>query len=257
MADIDFPLSLLDASSFNLGLWGYYEVLPERLQAEWFVRHSWLPLGRLTEKGLPHTAEANIGENFFLVSRTLNKNLKVTLKVTEEYKYSEGVAYTYEKYIMAPGTVQQYMGLRGGLYYRRNLYILDDSDTGLPYELSGTMQSVGLYGGVIVSRTQNLFVKVKNYGLRYNSIGSSMYADLLIVPVNTFTNIPLGTSDKDVAKQALPDFPIGIRLGYKLYQVAPRSKTGKRFGLSAAFEAGYKPYLGLFAYGGLGMTLIK
>ncbi len=266
---MDFSTSILDASSFNVGLWGHYEITDNRLQAEWLVRKSWFVLGRLGNNKLSGNFEINAGVNFFLSSATRQKNnIKIVLKTEYKgtyYNFSKGAYYSIEEvtFIQVPGKVHKNKGVRGGVYSKTNPYIIDYEKVypgGLGNDFEGKMNAAGIYLGGIINRTLNIFIKTDEYGVQYNSISDNFYADILVLPVVSFSpltpNANAGINEESVLKTKLGS-PLGFRIGWKRYQVAPKKLTGKKFGMSGSFEAGIKPYLGLFFNGGISITLVK
>jgi hypothetical protein len=253
---LDFSTAIIDASSFNVGLWGYYEIMESRLQAEWILHKSWFALGRLGNNKLPGNLEINAGANYFLTSATKQKNMKVVLKTKH---YDNGSEITF---ITVPGKVYINKGVRGGVYSKTNPYIIDYEKV-YPNVIGGTdfegkMSTTGIYLGGIINRTTNMFIETKEYGKHYNSVGHNYYADILILPLASFSPLnPFPGLDEEAEIKTNLGRSLGFRIGWKIFQVAPKKMTGKKFGMSANFEAGVKPYLGLFFNGGIGITLFK
>jgi hypothetical protein len=258
-AQIDF-MRMLDASSFNVGLFGYVNVLENKLNIDYLVRKSWFALGRLGNQDLPGNFDLNLGGSFYLTSRKKQKQIKVVL----DAKHYNGVreSTTVTTYIMAPGHVQISLGIRGGLYYKSNLYMYSNDEITPLTDYSGKMTQAGLYLGLVRRVSKNLILDTENYDRSFNSIAGEFYVDALILPVNKFTEYEqiTGTDPIDFTatiKGAFDESPIGFRVGYRAYQIAPKSETGKKFGMSFTFEGGIKPYLGWFLNAGLGITLVK
>ena len=59
----------------------------------------------------------------------------------------------------------------------------------------------------------------------------------------------------DAAKEAIGSLPLGFRIGYSGFQIEKKQWTDKRFGMSYNFETGYRPYIGWYVSGGIGLTL--
>jgi hypothetical protein len=258
-AQVDLNTKIIDATSLNFSLWGYYDILKDKIQLEFLIRKSWLTFARISNQNLPSNLDINSGANLFLKNNTKSKSIKVVL----DSKFYSGVTYdvTEIKYLEVPGSVYTRKGLRGGLYFKQVPYIIDYDDliSGIGYgtDLEGKLNSFGFYLGVINSRSVNLFIQSDQYGKSYSSVGTNLYFDLLIIPVNNFTSSITGNSDNATVQSYWGKNPLGFRLGYKLFQIAPKSKTGRKFGTSGAAEIGYKPYLGWFVNASMGITIVK
>jgi hypothetical protein len=258
-AQIDF-MRMLDASSFNVGLYGYVNILENRLNIDYLLRKSWLTMGRLGNQDLPGNFDLNLGGSFYFSSRKKQKQIKVVLDAKHYNGYNTTTTVT--TFIMAPGHVQISLGLRGGLYYKSNPYVYSDDEITSLTDYSGKMTQAGLYLGIVRRASKNLILKTENYGRSFNSLAGEFYVDALILPVAKFKEyeqIP-GTEPIDLTstvKTAIDESPVGFRIGYRAYQIAPKSETGKKFGMSYTFEAGVKPYLGWFMNAGLGITIVK
>lgn len=259
---------IIDSWSFNIGLWGYHDIIKNKIAIDYNLKKSWLALGKLSNKNYPGNLEVNIGADLFLINRTKNKKLKISLNREykgSHYNYAEGTRTDnyVETSVMIPGKVEINSGFRGGLYYKSNAYeFSDEFDLSVLRRYGGKMTSAGIYGGVMTRRSRNLFIKTEEYGISFNSIGDEFYIDALILPYNKFMdNVTTGdetrVDESEFIKQNIKSSPFGFRVGWKSYQIAKKAKTGKKFGMSFMFEAGLKPYLGPFLNGGLSITLIK
>jgi len=261
LAQLDFN-RMLDASSFNFGLWGYYEVLNSKLFVEANAKKSWFALGKLGNKYFPGNFELNIGANYMLINNTKSKNIKVVLDAKHsENRYTNSTTTTIT-YIKVPAHIFTSTGVRGGMYYKANPYIFDEDNGFLAREYGGKMASTGGYVGLIHKRAKTVVIKDPQFGRSFASVGYDFYFDALILPSNIFMDNYTNDSEVRVDEtKAITDMlgksPFGARFGFKIYQVAKRKYTGKRFGLSASFEAGVKPYLGWFFNGGIGITILK
>lgn len=265
---LDVPLFRIDSYSVNAGLWGYFEPVHEKIGVQFLARKSYLALGRLGYKKFPGNLELEAGGYLVLRNYVKNKQTKVTLK--KEYSgttYSTNVSgdrvgtrTEIETYILVPSDKKKYLMARGGAYFKRfgmsttHISDKDESFAGPDYI---AYNSAGIYAGINLRTITSLFIETDEYGVQFNSIGQDLYADVLILPVNTFTDTETGESASDVIKNATKSFPVGFRAGYKLFQVDKRAKTGKTFGMSATAEVGYKPYAGFTLAAGIGMTFVK
>ncbi|MFC0876731.1 hypothetical protein ACE01N_09055 [Saccharicrinis sp. FJH2] len=263
LIQLDVLQHTLDGMSFNASVWGHYEVLPERVGVQFIGRHSWFALGRLGEAKMPPNAELELGGYFVLRNKIRNKNTKVTLK--KEYSgttYSTNLhgesTYSYtetETFLIIPSDKKKLTMVRGGFYRKSNGNSTDYLETdALPDYFKFT--SAGLYAGFNFRTLTSVFIDTDKYGVQFNSIGRDVYIDLLFLPVNSFHDLD-GNKITETVKQYDKSGPLGFRLGYRLFQIDKRSKTGKMFGLCGTFEAGVKPYLGYFISSGIGITFVK
>lgn len=266
LAQMDFN-SVIDASSFNLGLWGSYNVVNNRILVDFSLRKSWLALGRLGNSNYPGNLELNLGGDLYLTSHTKTRSTKVVLDVKDQgttYKNGDRYQVSEVTYIMVPGTYHSFTGVRGGVYYKSNLYIFDPEKLGVNSydDHGGKMTSAGIYGGIIKRNLHTLVINTDQYGQCSNSLGVDLYADVLILPVNKFMSYGSGGDSAAVDETAfikdhLGKNPFGFRIGLRGYQIAPKADTDKKFGMSYSFEAGLKPYLGIFFNCGIGITIVK
>lgn len=149
--------------------------------------------------------------------------------------------------------------VRGG-FYKKSLgnsldYLQDDYST-YPIPEWVKYRTMGLYAGFAGRTFTSVFANVTGYGNVFTSIGTDLYFDVLFLPVNTFIDLQKNNVTETVKKYANSG-PLGFRVGYKLYQIDPREKTDKMFGLSGNFETGVRPHTGFFMSAGIGLTLIK
>lgn len=64
-AQLDLNTKILESLSFNFGLWGYFDIVKDRIQVEGVVRKSWLTMARLGNKNAPSNLDINSGANLF------------------------------------------------------------------------------------------------------------------------------------------------------------------------------------------------
>lgn len=181
---------------------------------------------------------------------------------TTNYK-GEGVRsrVQIETYIMVPSQVYRQFGVRGGYYHKSGPYNFDAFDE-FPFDFDyAKISTNGLYAGLFLRKMINIFIDTEEYGVCFNSAGSDLYFDVMLLPGQSFTNLePLDAGSVDISddvKGALDEGTLGFRLGYKIYQMEKKTKTGKKFGMSGMFEAGRTPYQGWFVNAGIGITLAK
>lgn len=264
---LDMGVSNLDGTSFNLGLFGFFEPV-SGLGAQFNIKKAYLTLGKLGYKDYPGNLDMSLGGYLMLSNRSVKKPTRVILK--REYKGSEFstnvMGDRVEKrteeitFITVPATRTIQRGLRGGLYLKRGPFNAEDVEIGdltSPIDEMG-LTSMGVYAGVTSRNLKNIFLNTSTNGVQYNSIGDDFALDVLFVPVNVFRD--LNDENANVSqevKSALGKLPLGFRIGWYRYQIEQKARTGKKFGGSMSFEAGYRPYQGFFINAGLGLTLIK
>lgn len=102
--------------------------------------------------------------------------------------------------------------------------------------------SFGIYTGILSKTITNIIIRDDVYGKAYNSIGTSIYFDALIVPVNKFKDLNAnGNVVSDIVHDYKTTIPIGFRIGLRKYHIEKKEFTGKKFGMSLTAEARYKP----------------
>lgn len=257
----------LAASTSNVSVWGHYEIMDEKLGAQYLLRKSFLAFGRLEEKNFPGHTEIEMGGYYTLFNSVRSMKTKVMLQ--REYTgttYSTNVSGdgTYQRnytdtYLLIPSDKKFMALVRGGLYsksYGISLNdLIDDFRYSNGYEYA-KIHSMGIYAGLNLRLLTSIFIDTENYGVQYASIGNDLYFDVLMLPVNNFKKLD-GTDISDVVKNNLGKNPLGFKVGYRLYQVDKQEKTGKMYGLCATAEAGVRPYSGWFVGAGIGITFIK
>lgn len=267
LVQIEVIPSSFDASSMNLGVWGHYEIIPNKIGAQFNVRRSIFAFGRLGEKKFPPHLSLELGGYYVLKNDLKNKQTKVLLNreysgTTYSTNFRGEGTYSYtttDTYIKIPSDKRIQLLARGGFYLKNNgnnMRFIDDD-----WVLNGNpefakLSSVGVYLGLNLRSLTSIFVDTEEYGVQFASIGKDLYFDVLILPSNTFTDLD-GNDITDTVKDYKSGGPVGFKAGYKLFQIDPFEKTGKRFGLCATFEGGMRPYTGFFVNAGIGLTFIK
>lgn len=267
LVQLEMPQHSLDGMSMNLGLWGYYELKTESLGVEFLARKSWLIFGRLGNKEFKANTDLQIGAYWVLSNKLKNKQTKITLK--KEYS---GTAYglnslgdrTYsytetETFILIPTDKKKITMLHGGFLRKQhgnNMDYLGESYSWSNNPENIIFQSLGLYTGINFRTLTSVFIESETYGVQFTSIGSDLYFDLLLLPINQFKNYE-GDNLTEEIKSFTSSAPLGFRAGYKLFQIDKKAKTGKAFGLCGSMETGLKPYTGFYLSAGFGITLLK
>lgn len=249
----------IDAMSMNASVWGFYEILPERVGTQFLLRRSWFAFGRLGEKKFPSHNELELGGYYVLNSALKTKKTKVTLKkeysgTTYSTNYNGDIISSRtetETFLLIPSKKKKLFMVRGGLYRKShgNINFIDDLEF-------IKVTTGGIYAGLNFRTLTSIFIDTKEYGVQYNSLGRDVYLDVLYLPINRFHNLDGDDITKNI-RQSEKSGPFGFRVGYKLFQIDKRAKTGKMFGLCGNFEAGIRPFTGYFISSGIGITFVK
>ncbi|MFM7024221.1 MAG: hypothetical protein ACKOXB_14705 [Flavobacteriales bacterium] len=264
LLQLDMGVSNIDGTSFNLGAYGFYEPV-HRLGVNYNIKFPWLTFGKIANKNYPSNFELDLGGYFGLISYEKTKKTQIVLK--KEYKGST-YSSSYDNrptetvtYIMVPARQKVYIGVRAGLNHKNGPFNYDTYQNDPLYlgDIEETaLSSYGIYAGIYKRRLRNVFLDVENYGPRFNSIGDDFFLDVMLFPSNRFSDVNNNNADvSDFVKTNTNASPLGFRVGWMRYQIEKKNRTGKMFGMSGRFEAGYKPYQGWFFNGGIGLTLIK
>lgn len=266
IAGIDVSLKNIDAMNFYVAAFGHFMV-QDRIGVQFNAQTSILALGKLSSKDQVSPKEINLGGVLFLNKRTKTTKLKVDLsRKTGTYNNKTVETTTY---IMVPGNVVKYNGVRGGLYNKITAFNLDNDESFDKVNLdAASMVNTGLYAGIISRRLSNLVVDADGYGKRFHSLGFDFYADALVQFSNKFTlreepsgifqtGLTNGQDITDNVKKVFGTQTMGFRIGINGFQIAPKDVTGKKFGMCYNFEAGMMPYVGYYVKGGIGLTLFK
>ena len=172
---------------------------------------------------------------------------------------------TESTFIQVPATVLKKRGFHGGLYQKFGAFNAEsffeaEGDTYTPTYEYLRASSLGLYAGVKSSTVTNITIKDDQYGRSHQSIAYDFSIDAIIAPFNRFTDRDTNAIETNVTadlKANSTEIPIGFRVAFSMYQTEKKEWTGKKFGMSATGEIGYKPYFGYFLNAGIGITFVK
>jgi hypothetical protein len=264
---LETSFSTIEATSFYSAIWGHF-MLHDRLGIQGNFQRSWLTLAKLGNKNMPTASEYQAGAMLFLTKRIRQRKEKVILKSKESTYNNRRVTTT--TFIEVPANVVKYFGFRGGLYYKNTAFNVEKDATLDAEGLSlASLQCSGLYAGIISRRLTHVVIDVPEYGgKRFKSIGFDFYMDGMLQFQNKFilrddpfavSTIGLKNGDDitDQIKKSYGTNLMGFRIGMSAFQIAPKSETNKKFGMSYNFEAGLMPYHGYYVKGGIGITLFK
>lgn len=234
LAHMDVGFNQFDGLSFNAGAWGH-AMFKNRLGIDYTFRYGWLTFGTLSD----NTLKKNLfiqGGAFLIFSQNLkNTSNKIVLK-TEDLGYvGGGRTATKVTYIMVPSTKWKYRALRGGVYFKRGIYRIENE---LSSDVMGNFYMLGVYGGICFGRGTKVSIQTDNYGVKGFAVHSRVCLDALITPIH---NAPDGVTKV---------IPIGGRLLWQILPSVIRKEGKKKYNrrIAAEIEAGYRladgPYIG-------------
>ena len=266
----EMGINNLDGISFNLGFYGYVDPL-ENLGLDYSFRRSWLTGGQLGFNEFDGNRDLEIGGHFTFLDKIVKKKTKIVLD--REYTgssystnvYGDRVETRSEKvtYLMVPARRRVMTGIRAGLINEKGPYSIDDKDEEFPNVIEGkyNFTSSGIYLGLLRRSYTNVFIEAEGWGVTFNSAAFDIFADLLIMPGADFEELLLNPTDANLTseqvKENLDGSPLGFRIGFNMYQAAPKKETGKMFGITGRLDVGRRPYQGWYAGGSLAITLVK
>lgn len=258
---MDAAFNNIMGMSFNAGVFGVAQAT-KKIGIHYGVRKSYLSFAKMGNKDAKGNLDLTAGVFFLPLQRSKTKNLQVNLKSKTSYNNSGNRVET-TTFIKVPGTVLKSKGLRAGTFYKSTGFdlssVLEANDSKLEF---ANFNTTGIYAGLMSRKLVNLICDVDGYGKRFNSIGDEFYLDATLNIISNFNRLPnnpfaSNSEYNKFVKDNVKSSPIGFRLGWTRYQIAPKSVTNKKFGSSASFEAGYRPYQGWYVTGSIGLTLIK
>ncbi|MEM0999336.1 MAG: hypothetical protein AAGN35_19925 [Bacteroidota bacterium] len=266
--NIDMGINNIDGASFNVGSFGFVEPVTG-IGGQYNFKIGLLTFGKLGAEAIPGNLELSVGGYLMLQNKIVKKPTRVILN--REYKgteYSrnykgELIKTTTEEYtfLSVPARRRTMRGVRAGFYLKRGPFASDEFPEDVTFNASDPLglTSMGLYAGVTARTIKSVFIDTPTHGVQFNSIGDDLVLDLLVIPVNVFRDVTAEARPNisQEVRDALGGNPFGFRIGWYRYQVDKKDRTGKKFGLAAGFEAGVKPYQGIFFNGSLGLTIIK
>ncbi|MCA0427139.1 MAG: hypothetical protein LCH37_06855 [Bacteroidetes bacterium] len=266
IAGIETSSNSVEATNFYASVFGHY-MLQDKLGIQFNVQRAWLTLAKMGNKDMPTASSYEAGAVLFFNKAERKRNERIVLKSNESTYNNKRVTTT--TFITVPAKVIKYTGIRGGLSNRTTAFALDQDDYFSKEGLNmSSLNTTGLYAGLINRRLTHIVVDASGYGKRFKSIGFDWYADALVQFANKFTlrDDPFATSSlglrsgaditEDV-KKVFGSNALGFRIGMSGFQIAPKSETNKKFGMCYNFELGMMPYVGYYIKGGVGLTLVK
>lgn len=258
--DIDVPFSTVDAIALNGGIWGNFEPV-NGLGVDYRFRRSYLSMGSLGYDDHTHFSNFEIGAYWKFGGGTKTRETKVVLDADQYDDYINNERVYTATFITIPAKNRRDYLLRGGFYHLASPIntedIQDQGGNPLFTEDIGRASLNGLYAGIAMRSITNVFVETDTYGYQFNSLARLLYLDALFVGTSINDPWAAAANVSDAAKDDIGSLPLGFRIGYSGFQIEKKQWTDKKFGMSYNFEAGYRPYIGWYVSGGLGLTLVK
>lgn len=228
-----FQLDVAESvSSANFGAWGYIN-LTEKLAIDYLVEKSYYTSLKKGNPESPWNFDLELGASFTFLSIKASRKIKVQLDYQDN-----GSSSTTTTTIKIPGTKLNQIAGRGGIIYKRN-----------PYSHSGEIRAqnrTGIYGGLNYIVSKNLAAKVQGYGRRRETGAHAFYADIILAPMHSISDINLSPTSKKGA--------FGYRLGFEMFETETDSNGGGA-SLAYALQVGSRPYSGFFITFGIGLSL--
>ncbi|MGB0977753.1 MAG: hypothetical protein ACPGVV_00085 [Croceimicrobium sp.] len=263
--DIDIPIGSIDAINFNAGLWGNIEPV-EGIGIDYRFRRSYLTMAQIGYQNAPSFTNFELGGYFRFAGNTKVRPTKVILDVDWD---ADGNAFNNEqvyqvKSISIQAKKRRDYLLRGGFYHLSSPLtvsdLTDNNNQDIFADDLGAVSLNGLYTGIGIRTFTNVFIDTKQFGDQFNSKGTLIYLDAIFAGSSIsdpYEEAATLAFNEELAKEAIGSLPIGFRIGMNTFQIEKKTRTGKKFGMSTNYEAGYRPYIGWYLSGGLGFTLVK
>lgn len=262
--DVDVPVLNLDAINFNAGIWGNVEPV-EGIGIDYRYRRSYLTMAQIGYKSPPSFSNFELGGYFRFAGYTKVKATPVILDIewdADGNDFNDERVFAMKSISIQAKNRRDYL-LRAGYYHLSSPItvddVTDDNGTDIFADGLGKASINGLYAGLSMRTIRNVFIKTDNFGEQFTSMGRLLYLDAIFAgtSISDPYEDPTLPFDEDAAKDAIGSLPIGFRIGLSTFQVEKKDRTGKKFGMSTNYEAGYRPYIGWYISGGLGITLVK
>lgn len=252
--DLDMNLNNMGGSSFNFALRGYADPI-EMAGIDYTLRRSWL-----TGLFKGSNTDFELGGHYMLFRSETEKETQIILRSSNSTDYSGArpVSVYSKTSIRIPAQRLIYRGVRGGLITKRGPYEVEDVEGVIAAD--ATLSSTGIYAGISQRTFINTFISTESeYGNAGSSQGRDLSVDLLFYASNNFSieNIEGDGITADQIAERIEGGNLGFRVLYTIYQIEKKEYTGKTFGATKKFEAGYKPYQGFYFAVGYGWTIVK
>lgn len=238
----DGGFNQIDGFSINAGLWGS-GMFKHRLGVDYTFRYGWLTFGKLADKNLKANIYGQAGAFLIFHQKEKATRNKVVLKSEDTY-IGGGKTATKVTYIMVPSTAWKYKALRGGLYFKRGVYRIDNDLS--PDEL-GNFYMLGAYGGICFGKGVKLSIQTDKYGIKGFATHSRVCLDVLITPVH---NAPSGVTKLS---------PLGARFLWQTLPAVVRKEGKRKYNrrIVVEAEAGYRLADGIFVACTIGIPITR
>ncbi len=263
--DIDIPVGSLDAVNFNAGIWGNVEPV-NGIGIDYRYRRSYLTMAQLGYKNPPAFNNFELGGYFRFAGNTKLRPTPVILEIdwdADGNSFNDEDVFQMKSIGIQAKKRRDYL-LRAGYYHLSSPLTVDEvSDANGVDIFADDLAKAslnGLYAGFSIRTFTNVFIKTDKFGEQFNSKGRLIYIDAIFAGANIsdpYEDPSVLAFDEDAAKEAIGTLPLGFRIGMNTYQIEKKARTGKKFGMSTNYEIGYRPYIGWYLSGGLGLTLVK
>lgn len=236
LAQMDAGFSNIDGISFNTGVWGH-AMFKQRMGIDYTFRYGWLTFGKIASKNIKNHFNIQAGGFFIFSSREPLRTNKVILKVTSDGKIQTTT------FLNVPSRKWKYTAVRGGIYFDRGGYSLENP---LGADFYGNAYILGAYGGICFGTAKQVLIQTDKYGERGNVGHIRFCIDALITPI---TNAPTG----------LKTLPIGGRLLCQALPTLSRKTRKRKFRtpMTAEVEVGYRSIAGIYVAGTLSIPISR
>jgi hypothetical protein len=171
-----------------------------------------------------------LGTNKVVLSSSKGTNMK-------------GQTVTSVTYLTVPSHKWKYTAVRGGLYFNRGGYRIDNPDGA---DFFGNAYIMGAYGGICFGSAKQVLIQTDKYGEKGAISHVRVCLDALITPV---TNAPVG----------LKTLPIGGRLLVQALPALQRKLRKKKYKspMTSEFEVGYRSIAGFYVAGTVSIPISR
>jgi hypothetical protein len=241
---MDGGFNNLDGLSFNVGLWGH-AMYKQKFGADYSIRYGLITFGNaFGNEDLANNTIIQLGGNILLNQKNILADNVIYLKSESAGYNYRGNEITRVTYIKVKSGRWKYQAARAGLYFKRNMYVIENPD-GEDYK--GNYYTLGLYGGICLGNAAKVLIQTDNFGEKGRAFHNRFFFDLLLTPVH---NVP---------ENAKARVPVGARFVWQNLPVVSGKKNRKKYkqGITAEIEAGYRMLDGLYVAGTLSFSISK
>lgn len=260
--DVDLPFTSLDGLNLNASLWGFFEPV-KGIGADFRIRRSYFTMAQLGYNSPPSFNNYEIGGYFRFGGYLKKKPTAVILDYEYDTDMYDNKRTTSMKSMAIEALQKRDYLLRAGFMHLSSPITTDEvkdaNDMKIFADGIGQASINGLYAGIAMRTFRNVFVDTDQFGSQFTSMGRTLYADVILggTSLSDPYEDPSLAFNEEAAKEAIGSLPVGFRIGWSTYQIEKKARTGKKFGMTTHYEAGYRPYIGWYLSGGIGLTLIK